>query len=501
MSKIINILLRILNPTVSVGGLEISDSHIRFFQINKGKAISASLRLPPQIVRDGKIIDKNNFKKILANVRNQLAKNIKGVIHVIVALPSPALYLQVFNLPYMAGKQLEESVKLNLQMISPMPFDAAYADWEIIDENDVQGGQFEVLGAFSEKENIDFIINASREAGFDVIAVEPAILSVVRAAGEVQGANTKESSILLNVSSEGMDFAGVKNSRIFFNYFVSWRFLYGDAKEVSLTRFQEIVVQYTRQVLNFSISRGNANMKNLLLIATALTEDFKATIEKNFELKVALVGFKLYEHFDASWAAAIGAYQRGLLSRSEDNLITLTSIGTEETFKASQTIVFIQIWRNILALVGGFLLLAYLATTMFLGQTLRSVEAQPVRGLVGAEAEELSSLKSQASEFNNLTNLVIGAKQDTALVSPYFEKIFALASGKVRISRILFQSFSQSVAVSGDGPSEASIIDFKNSLEKEKDFGSVQLPITAIAPSGERFTFSLSLVFISSKTE
>src|SRR3989344_2161385 len=503
ISGIFGFLLKVLNPGVAVGGMDISDSYVRFIKVDKGKAISASLRLPPNIIADGKVVDKVSFKKILSDIKQQLGSNMKGGAHVVLTVPSSAVYLQVFNLPYLSGSELEEAAKLNIQMMSPSSFDTVYWGWEIIDEKDYAGGQFEIIGAFSDKDNMDFIINACREAGFNVVVSEPAILAIIRTMHEVGHVDTKPPSMFLYVSNEGMDFAGVKNNRAFFDYFVSWRSLYGDAKEVPMARFEEAVLRYVRQVLNFSTSRGNPEIKELILLATALSDEFKKIIEKNFDIKVTTLSLRPFEHLDSSWSAAVGAYERGLIPRVNDNLISLSGHSTEEIFKASQILAFVRFWRNVVIAFGGFLVAAFLATYIFTGQMLKNLEHQnQARGPSEGELSELRKLKDSVHEFNSLATLVGVVRRGRVGVHPYLEKIDNLSSGNIKLGRILFQSLDKPVTISGEAAGEGQVIAFKNLLEQQKEFKDIQLPISSIThTAGDKVSFSITLRFIALNVE
>ena len=96
-----------------MGGLEISDSAIRFLQIEGEKTKTASLRLPPGIVLDGKINDRQNFLAALKAVRLQLAGLKTGQkVHVIVSLPVSVVYSQSFNIPTISQENIKEAAEL-----------------------------------------------------------------------------------------------------------------------------------------------------------------------------------------------------------------------------------------------------------------------------------------------------------------------------------------------------------------------------------------------------
>lgn len=500
--KFFGAFMRLLNPVSKIAGLEISDSHLRLLYFKGKEIVASALRLPPGIIQDGKLLNQESFKSALAALKKQPGIEVPEEVYAIITLSSPALYLQVFSLPYLSGDKLDEAAKLNLQIISPLPFENAYSDWEVIGESEAAGGTIEVLSAFADKQNIDAISSACKFAGFTIVAIEPSIIAVARAIHEAAGINTGAPALILNVSQEGLDFAGIKNHKVFFNYFVSWRSVYGEAKQIETAIFQETVIRHIRQVLNFSAGHTGTNISNLFLVTSALSNELKAMIEKNFELKVAPIVFSSFYNLNAAWGAAIGAYRRGLLPRSQDTLISLASVGTEEEFGFSQTISFVRLWRNIVATFAVFLVIAFLGVDLFTGRTLNDAKSQTPRQISAQEREELDKIRDLAKEFNELAAFVGNVKKGAVALQPFFEKIHQLAKTRVNLQRIFFQSFSAPVLVSGEAVNEQAVITFKNLLESDASFKNVQLPITSIVPVGAgRVSFAINLDFVSAKTE
>ncbi|MDP3956607.1 MAG: pilus assembly protein PilM [bacterium] len=494
-------LAQLLTPSAGpIGGLEITDSHVRFFDIHKNKISALGIRLPPGIIHGGRLMDAENFKKALVGIRTQLG--LKEKTCVILTVPSEVAYLKVFALPFLSGDNLRSAINLNLQMISPIPYEEAYADSEVIGETVGNENQLEILGAFSEKENLERIINATKDAGFVVVAVEPSILALARAVHDFGGLESPESYTLLNATEVGMDFAEIKNKRVYFNYFVSWHSIYGDAREVPKDIFEQAVIQYTRKILTFAASHGGANIKILALVATALGDSLKEIIEKNFDLKVTPVIFGQFKNFGPNWGAALGAYRRGLLPRSEDFYVSLMSFGTQEEFKRSQIVAYVSLWRNVVTTFLVFLFVAFTATAIFVAGVANDLKRQPAQGLRPEEVQDLKKFEASAKEFNELVALIQGALKNDNPLYPYYQKLVAVTPSDIILRRAFFQSFGSPVVVSGEGASEQAVINFKNILEKQKEFKEIQLPLTSFSPIGAgRVSFSMTLSFAPEKAE
>ncbi len=79
LKKIINI----LNPRPAIGGLEISDSALRFALVKENKLTLISLNLPAGTFEEGKIKNKESFKAALSKLHSQIASRQKKKIYTI----------------------------------------------------------------------------------------------------------------------------------------------------------------------------------------------------------------------------------------------------------------------------------------------------------------------------------------------------------------------------------------------------------------------------------
>lgn len=148
---------RLIFPTPQIGGLEITDSVINFYDLSYGSAPVASLRLPPGIVEDGKVHrgEETNFTEALRTIHSQITVDSKKIINIILTLSGNDVYVQSFNVSKAAESNLTEAAELNLRMISPMPIEGAYYGWQKIADTGGPGGVIELLGAFMPSESID----------------------------------------------------------------------------------------------------------------------------------------------------------------------------------------------------------------------------------------------------------------------------------------------------------------------------------------------------------
>ncbi len=484
-------ILKLLNPSPAIAGLELSDFYIRFFCESEGRAFF-ELRLTPGVIKEGKIVNIEKFKEALEKIKLKLGSNFKKISHLIVTLSSSTVYTQTFSLPYLTGDKLSEAARLNLQMISPMPVSETYDDWDLLEET--EGGELKLLGAFTDKSNVDIIVKTCKEVGFIILAIEPCIQALERSVNRMLISKGELGPyLLLHVSSEGMNFVGVKKNKIYFDYFISWFSMYSGAKEIAPRVFEDTVNRYMEQVFNFAISHWNFELKEIVLVASELGDNIKNIIEKNFKIKALVQDFKDLG-LSSAWGVAYGAYLRGLLPRSEDRLISLSGVGSEEEFKQSQLLLFAELWRNMVVTFGVTLLLIFVSAYLLLGRITKNSLAQNLESVSPEEQAELANLIARAETFNDLVSLIGEMRKSGRAVSPYLESLERSLGGSVAIERISFQSFSAPIIISGSAVDEKAVTSFKNRLERLREFSGVDLPLNTIVPiGGNRVSFSLKI--------
>jgi len=492
-------ILSILNPQPAIGGLEISDSAVRFILARENKLIpvSASVNLLAGVVEEGRVKNKEDFKSALLNLHSQITSKKKKKIYAVINISDSNVYSQVFNLPLVAINNIEEAAKLNLQMISPMDFSSAYSDWQPVGESSNDGGQLEILGAFANNKIIDDLVECLRAANFVVAAIEFSSLAISRLVSELP--KLPNCFLLLRLTSSGLDFALIKNCNLYFNHFVPWPS--ADSRKILLSSIKEIIVSETQKILTFSSSHWpDVNIDTFLLATPALEEKISQIITENFHFSVQKIILPLWSmenkklpSITSDWFVALGSALRGLIPRSKDIFISLAGTGTEEEFRQQQTFTFIKSWRNIILTSFSFILIAFIIADIFLIKTINSLNNQ-LANFVNLPAEEkVNELQTQAENFNNRVDLALKAKEQVYNWSPFFEIIKNLAGENIAIERVFIQSNNLPILINGEAPDEQTIIDFKNKVEGAPQFTEVNFPLSSVtsAPDG-KFNFSIT---------
>lgn len=472
--------LKLINPLPPIGGLAITDTSLHFLLINESQKLkAASLKLPPGIIINGKVKDAQNLKLALKNLHAQIAPAAKPV-SIVLTLPGALVYTQVFSIPLLAEDKLSEAAALNLQMISPIDFVSAYSGWQKVGEGLAQGSEIELLGAFAEKARVDEFYRILAGSNFIVAAVEFPALALSRTLGASGEIDVQESSVLLDVSHDGAALMILKNSNLYFNHFHSWNSIQEEigGKKISADDFSGFLTREFQKVLNFYSSHWGGSINTLILINPNLGRELTEHLEQNFSFKIKPLSVKNFPTLAPAQFAVFGSALRGLLPRSRDAYLSLTTAPVQVQYREARILNFAGLWRKIAVTVLIFILVIFAALDIFFSSYGRKLEKQISTSLSPEDLSQVEELTREANAFNQLVNAAFEAKSETAEWSVFLRRLNDLAASQITLRRVNVSV--QDIAVSGVSANESAVLAFKDRLFREENFESLSLPLTNI---------------------
>jgi hypothetical protein len=494
LHKIVGFLEK-LSSKPKVDGLEISDGSLAYVYFEGDTPKTAAVRLAPGVVKNGKLEDKAAFTEALRALHRAVSPDAENkVLKVNCVLPSGALYTQSFEVPNVGEEKLPETVGLNLQMISPIAAGEANMSAQIIGETP---DRYELLGAFAETAAIAAFKETLTSANFMPVVFESSSLALARLI--VASIKIGDQPVLvLHLKSDGMDLAILRDGHLHFNYFRSWQSIQGDTRTISRELFDGAVLEEVRKVVNFAVSRWGEGPAGVLLVAPNFEAEISKLLATNFNLKA--VPFVLPAGgLTPNFYAALGGAARGR-QKTNDGPFAEINVGGEDSFRAmswDQVLGFIGLWRNIIAGVLAVMLLAFIFSASFLVSQANSLVSQASDFKPPLDQQTLTNLTSKAQSFNALVAGVAAAKQGAVPWYAILNYLVNLAQkNRIIISDVDIASFTAPVQLAASAPDYATLLQFKNALSADPNFGNVNLPLTQVTTLGTgNVSFNVSFNF------
>ena len=452
-----------------LGGIYVSNFGIQYISFIGGVPKMISLRFPPGVVTDGRIQDKEQFRRVCSEIHAAVSPdNPDKRTQVVVVLPGALVYTQSFSIPNVGDDKIDESAILNLQMISPIPQQTAYMSWQ---ELGGSSDKRELLGAFVERSAVDEIRDIFSETGFYPIAFEFPSLSLSRLVSE--SSDIKEKCVLMfHISSDGINLAIIRGNKLHFDYFRSWRSIQGEESQISRERFDRVIVEEVRKVMNFSMSKFRVKVDMALIVAPGFESEVSGVISKNFSMEVDPLTLSVPE-ISPQWYVAYGAAMReAMYFGSKERYINLNKETSEDLFFQEHLFGFVGLWRNAITVVFGFFLFVFAVAYLFLSGQEKTLQSGIVLSKAEVNQSEYSLIAEKAGRFNVLLEVVGREPENADFWHGFLTGFIDNAAGnKISVRRVDASSVTSPIQIYAEAPDNASVVAFKNKLSESAEYG------------------------------
>ncbi len=488
-------LLSLLRISVYPDGLEVNDQVLRLAYLYRNAWQMETIRLAPGIMEKGVIKDKPAFAAALQELRSKLpaAKRKKRILNVFVAMSSVNMYSQVFTLPVMEGEDFDKAIELNVQMISPVDISHAYFGWQLLSRDEATL-RSEIATAFADKAIVDGMTETLYAAGFVAVGVESRALALARALREKGAGMEKGKSYLLtDVDGTGIDFLVIRNGNLYFEYATPWAGIADEKGQITFEKFKDALASSTRQVLNFYSQHWPDPLAGVILSTVAFGSEAVEAIQTSSSLPVVPFALAMDQQISPEWLVAFGCALRGLHTDLKDKEINLSGGGAMDAFYEERAVDFFAFWRVIIPVVLGCLVIILALADNFLGATKANIESSAGFIQPGNELAQIATFTASSMAFNQSVALVAGAEAQVSRNYLMIEDINTTAAANgITVSHISFQSADTPILVAGTALSETQIGAFRNAIQSDPHFGTVNLPLLNIQQSGSGYTFSMA---------
>ena len=494
-------LKNLLTSPLKVGALELSATAVKYLTIRGGSILQASLRLPPGIIEKGVIVNRPLLIAALKNLHNQILPDAQAPINVIATIPSHVIYAQSFTVPLVASEHLEESIRLNLQMISPNNIEDSYYDYQEIQTNK-DLANIDLLGAFAPSGPVHGYEQALRETGFVPVAVEFPGLALARLVRERWGGiEATQDYLLIHIGGEGVLLLILKNGNLTFHHFTPWSDL-GTTEStgpLSFSTIKSFLDRELQRVLNFYLSRTGKPITEAILVSPVFNYEIVQLASEKLHLKVRNLSIAELPKLQPSWFTVLGSALRGSRSQASDTDVSLSATTTQTEYYQERLHGFIATWRNIII---GSLVIVLIAFTLV--DSVFTKENGRIEHRLQAEftAEELKNTKSiqeTITTFNSLLDLIERTGKNEVPWSPFLVELQKIAGKDIAFDRVYLNggvSDSHGL-VAARATNDAAALAFKERLMADAHIKSVSLPLAEIKALSDR-TASFNITFTAS---
>lgn len=509
---------RLVRPPLLIGGLEFSDRVLRYVFVDKSLRIlkRAHLAIPPGIIESGRVADEAKLVKALTALKYRAGLGGKAA-YVIGVLAPGQLYAQMLTFPALSHEELGEAVLWNAQMLLPFKPEEIYFDWEERTKSSVQGnidmaklsknsnfkkddlspeeteassktpeasGVSEtVLLLLAERRVVDPYLRSLEATGFLTVALESPSRSIARFMEHFPEVSSGV-SMLSRFLDEGMLLAVIADGLPWFDYWRGWdkdeRELF--ARVADVDKITNILHEEFRRLVQFAKTKfpdenfSFLNIRNLddaasgnidNLVEQLVASDFK-------ELTAKRIGAAI----SPPWFIVLGAALRGVVPRSGDRMVSLTPLGTEDTWKRVRIEDFLSLWTRFILTAVSTLFVLSIGVDLLLAQVERSaqspftIERRPIQ-------EEVSDLGGKAKLFNAEVLLLSEVLNSKVSWSSVLEAINEV-SRDIDIKRLLVERNEKVLKIEAVAPSAQEALRFKDRLAAKKIFSAVELPLSTL---------------------
>lgn len=497
-------ILKFLRARSLVGGLEVSDTLLRFAYWTGRSWQLLSLRLPPGLIVGGRVQNEGLFIQALKALRKQITlRGDREKINVIVCPGSVDVYTQVFSLPDLAQDGLERAVDLNIRMISPEDLSQMYSGWQLLNKNSKEVRSWEILSGFIPRAVVDSLTNSLLASGFLPVAVESKSVALARLVRSLaMGFDSAKPTIVLLLDGSGLNFLILRSGQLYFEYATFWKDVPGADKGVTKEVLRSIITKNLSQVKNFFAQQWPSEaISDIWLSVSALRGELEDILKESFpDLTVRAVRLPGSQEIPAEWQVALGSGLRGQMSRFEDREMSLMGIGAREEFAREEVLSFLSFWRVLVPIALGVLIGMFVLIQSYLRTVNLSLQSQIANQPSNSRIREVDELEKRAKDFNRAVLMVQKIEENTELKEPILSAVSNLADrAGVKIVRFGFRSLENPINLTAEASSEEHIRNLKILLDSSEAFAEVRLPYAEIRQTPQGLTFSVSFLYRAAK--
>jgi len=475
-------ILNLLIPKEKIIGIEIGNQKLRMLNLELTKTNKAVIKGQSEIEFEEDIFTKEGIinEKQLNNEIAKLISNFKPKKffspYAIVTVPQIGVYSEILELPKsLSEDQLTEAIILNATENLPLPLSKCYMDWEIIEST----GQKNIILVSTISKNIaDIYINALKNNGIKLIALETSFLSIERVVNI-----SKSPTIFLYLSNEGLTSIIYKNKIPYFNQFESWKEMI-PGKEISNIKDLNKTIKNKIKKLKFYFNSQNnkSKIENILLMSYGFDSDIIIDKIGKTNTPINKAKLKLISLKNSDWVPVAGAAARALIPRSEDNIISLLPIGTESLYETQKETSFAKSILFLLTTLSMFYITIFLSAYFLVSYLQNNLDNQMNQKNNIPISQEYLKMKNETTIFNSyLRDLDKISNQTELEYDTILKNINNIDTPGINLSNLIINKNDATITIVGTALNRGVLNVFKSKLNNSPSFNVVIFSLKDIA--------------------
>jgi hypothetical protein len=485
--------LNLLIPKEKIIGIEINSQKLRMLKLELSKSNKAIIKGSSELELEDDLLSPEGIvnEKILNDALSRLIKAFKPKKffspYAIITVPQIGVYSEILELPKSLDEnQLAEAIALNAAENLPLPLSRCYVDWQIIKNS---GQNYKILASIISKKIADKYINALKNNGIKLVALETSFLSIERVIDVPDSA-----TIFLYLSNEGLISIIYKNKISRFNQFESWKEI-APGKEIKNIKDLSKVIKNKIKKLKFYFESQNQKygIENILLMSYGFDSDIIIDRIGKTGIPISKADLKLVSLENYDWIPVAGAAVRALIPRSEDAIISLLPVGTESLYETQKAVSFAKSILFLLTTLLIFYIITFSSAYFAVSYFQESISAQMNQRNNIPISQEYSLIRNDTDIFNSyLRDLDKILNLTESSYSSILENINKLSTPGINMSNLNFDEKNNSIIISGIAANRESLNIFRSRLGNSSYFNNLNFSIKDISKKDD-IPFSANL--------
>ncbi len=474
--------LNLLVPKEKIVGIEITDEKLRMLFLEKDAlgAIKAAGKseedLEEGVIEFSAVKDRIKLSKALASLRKKFKPQRRLSNFAIVTIPQIGVYSEIFDFPEsLDGDQMVEAIGFSAAASLPLPLSECYMDWQAIEAGNAKK---KVLVSLIAKKTADSYIEILKENGFHPIALEPYFLSIARSV-EIPDSPV----IFLNLTTEGVTSVVYGKKAPYFSQFEFWSEVSRGKDIENADDFARIIKAKVKKTKSYFESQ-HSNMeikKALFMVVGADAKDIIKSVGES-EIKFEEAKMKIPAIEDCEWAPVSGAAMRAFVPRSEDTIISLLPVGTEDFYEKQKAESFGKSILFLILSLAIFYAGIFFAALVFISYEEGNINRQFELRSSAIVPPEYAKMERETKEFNSyagaLKKIYFAADADYASV---LQSIGGVNMQGITLASVNFSSPAGVISASGVALERQNLNAFKFQMENSEKFKNVKFSVQNIA--------------------